>query len=228
MISLLATIIDGLIIGGCVFVVCFGLIYILFFRGKMQSRTGALDKALPASTAISDTDYELITERLMKIEGKYTTVLFAASSVNCLPITIPVNVGVYLAQSGKRCLLIDMDIKRNAIAKAFEIDEQAAAHLDRPRGHKTSFDNLRLWPAHNFAHKNAPILADIVEGAKNEFDFVIISAPNLGDNPNQTQIAAASDCAFIFAQNADDATKLSSLMKPAKCSIIGNVKVSPN
>ncbi|MCF7955507.1 MAG: hypothetical protein K9M75_06875 [Phycisphaerae bacterium] len=226
MIPLLATIIDGLIIGGCVFVVCFGLIYILFFRGKIQTNAGASDKALPASAAISDADYELITERLMQIEGKYTTVLFAASSIKCLPITIPVNVGVSLAQSGKRCLLIDMDFKRNAIAKAFEVDEQAAEHLDSPRGHKTSFDNLRLWPAHNFAHKNAPILADVIEGAKNEFDFVIISAPNLAESPDQTQIASASDCAFIFAQNADDATKLSSLMKPANCSIIGNVKIA--
>jgi hypothetical protein len=226
MIPLLATIIDGLIIGGCVLVVCFGLIYILFFRGKMQGRAGALDKGLPASMAISDAEYELITERLMQIEGKYTTVLLAATSVNCLPITIPVNVGVSLTQSGKRCLLIDTDIKRNAIAKAFEVDEHAGCELLSPRGYKTSFDNLRLWPAHNFAHKNALKLADVVEGAKNEFDFVIISAPNLGDRPNQTQIAAASDCAFIFAQNADDATKLSSLMIPAKCSIIGNVKVA--
>jgi hypothetical protein len=228
MIPLLATIIDGLIIGGCVLVVCFGLIYILFFREKMQGRAGALDKGLPASTAISDAEYELITERLMQIEGKYTIVLLAATSVNCLPITIPVNVGVSLAQSGRRCLLIDTDIKRNAIAKAFEVDEQAGSELNSPREHKTSFDNLRLWPAHNFAHKNALVLADVVERARNEFDFVIISAPNLGDRSNQTQIAAASDCAFIFAQNADDATKLSSLMKPAKCSIIGNVKVSPS
>ena len=227
MIPLLATIIDGLIIGGSVLVVCFGLIYILFFRGKMHNRAGALDKALPASTAISDAEYELITERLMQIEGKYKTVLFAASSTNALPITIPVNVGVCLAQTGKRCLLVDMDVQRNAIAKAFEIDEHAGIELDSPRAHKTSFENLRLWPAHNFAHKNALMISDVIEGAKSKFNFVIICAPGLDDSPKQRQIATASDCAFIFSQNANDATKLSSLIKPEKCSIIGNVKVSP-
>lgn len=223
---LLASISDALIIGGCVFVVCIGLIYILFFRGKIQDAATPSGNALPASNTISDAEYELITERLLQIEGKYTTVLFAASSINCLPITIPVNVGVSLAQSGKRCLLVDMDIRRNAIAKAFEVDEQAPTKLLSPRGYKTSFENLRLWPAHNFAHKNALIIEDVVKGAINEFDFVIISAPYLPDNPNKKQITAASDCAFIFAQNADDATKLSSLTKPSNCSVIGNVKIA--
>ena len=192
----------------------------------MQDQATVSGNALSGHKTISDSDYELITERLMQIEDKYTTVLLAASSIDCLPITIPVNVGISLAQSGKRCLLIDMDIQRNAIAKAFEIDEHAPAELLSPRGYKTSFDNLRLWPAHNFAHKNALIISDVVKWAKNEFDFVIISAPDLENSPNQRQIAAACDCAFIFAQNAGDTTKLSSLMKPAKCSIIGNVKVA--
>jgi hypothetical protein len=224
---LLATIFDGLIIGGCIFVVCFSLIYILFFRGKMHS-SGMSPKSLPAPISMSDAEYEIVTQRLMQIEAKYKTVLFAASSKNCLPITIPVNVAVSLAQTGKRCLLVDMDIRRNGIAKAFEIDEQASTELLCPRGYKTSFENLRLWPASNFAHKNALMIADVVKGARNQFDFIIISAPCLINNSNQRQITVASDCAFIFAQNAQDAAKLSSLMKPANCSIIGNVKVANN
>jgi hypothetical protein len=226
MLFLLATIPDGLIISVSVFVVCLVVIYQLFFRGKMQGVSGVLSKSLPAPIAMSDADYELITERLLQIEGKYKTILFAASSTNCLPITIPVNVGVCLAQADKKCLLVDLDTQRNAIAKAFEIDEQAGDDLDSPRAHKTSFENLRIWPAQNFVHKNALILEDVIKATKGKFDFVIISAPHLGGSPEHRNIAEASDCAFIFAQNAEDATKLASLMKPAKCSIIGNVKIA--
>ncbi len=226
MIFLLATIPEALIVGGCVFVVCLGLIYLLFFRGKLADATNHLSKGPGAIPSISEADYELITERLIQIEGKYTTVLFAATSPKSMPITIPVNVSVHLAGGGKRCLLIDMDTQRNAIAKAFEIDENAA-QPDGPGAYKTSFENLRLWPAHNFSHKNMLQIADVVEGAKNEFDFIIISAPNLDESQNQRQTISAADCAFIFATDAANSTRLSSLMKTPKCSIIGNVRVSP-
>lgn len=222
----MATISDALIIGGSVFVVCIVLIYILFFRGKIQEQADCSPNALPACKTISDAEYELITQRLLQIKGKYSSVLFAASAINCLPITIPVNVGVSLARKGIKCLLIDTDIRRNAIAKAFDLDESPQAELPGPRGYKTSFNNLRLWPAHNFAHKNPVLIKDLIEGAKNEFDFVIINAPYLPESSDHKQIAGVSDSAFIFAQNAADAAKLSTLMKSARTSIIGNVKIA--
>ncbi len=224
---LLATIPEVLIIGACVFVVCLGLIYLLFFRGKLHEAANQFSNRLNIPQAMSEADYELITERLIQVEGKYTTVLFAATSPKSMPITIPVNVSVCLAGANKRCLLIDMDTQRNAIAKAFEIDENAGSELDSPRAYKTSFENLRLWPGHNFFHKNMLQLEDVIKGAKNEFDFIIISAPNLDESPKQRQTISAADCGFIFSSDAANATKLSSLMKTAKCSVIGNVKVSP-
>jgi hypothetical protein len=224
---LLATIPEALIIGTCVFAVCLGLIYLLFFRGKLHEMANSFTNRLNIAQAMSEADYELITERLIQVEGKYTTILFAASSPMSMPVTIPVNVSVCLAHAGKRCLLIDMDTQRNAIAKAFEIDENAGGELDTPRAYKTSFDNLRLWPAHNFSHKNMLRLADVIKGAKNEFDFIIITASNLDESPKQKQIITDADCGFIFSPDAEDTTKLSSLMKTARCSVIGNVKVSP-
>ena len=48
-------------------------------------------------------------------------------------------------------------------------------------------------------------------------------------NQKQKQIVSAADCGFIFAGDAANATKLASLMKTHKCSVIGNVKISqPN
>lgn len=226
MIFLLATISEALIIGTCVFTVCLGLIYMFFFRGKLHDAGKLLSKQLSKPMSMSDADYELITERVMQIEGKYKTILFAATSITCLPITIPVNVGVCLSQAGKRCLLIDIDLQRNAIAKAFEIDEHAAGELDRPLAYRTSFENLHLWPAHNFSHKSVIDLTRVIEEEKSEFDFIIISATNLDQTADQRQVISASDCSFIFSHNATNATRLSSLMKAGRCSVIGNIKIS--
>ena len=175
-----------------------------------------------------DADYKLITERILHIKGKHKIVLFGASDVRCLPITIPVNAAISLAGSGKKCLLIDMDIKRNAIAKAFELDEKAGNQFARPRAYKTHFDNLRIWPGHNFMHSYKVDFRSLVDAAKGEFDFVLVSDPYLGSNGQQLQITLASECGFIFTQNTMEATRLASIMNASKCSLIGNINVAPS
>lgn len=226
MVFILATITEALIISVSVLIACFGVIYLFFFRGKLTSTEASLTKKLSLPIYMSDTDYEFIAERVMQVDGKYQTVLFAATSSNCMPITIPVNAAVCLAQAEKRCLLIDTDTGRNAIAKAFKIEEYTASKFERPQPYKTSFDNLHIWPAQNFSDENIIDLAAVIKEVKNDFDFIIVNAPQLGQTNGQTQIISASNCSFIFSQDAADATKLLLMMKAASCSIIGNINVS--
>jgi len=63
--------------------------------------------------------YERIGERIKRAGKKYKSILFASVGAESLPVTIPVNAAVGLAKDDKRCFLIDLDLKRDAIAEAF-------------------------------------------------------------------------------------------------------------
>jgi len=89
---------------------------------KAGAKTQAADETdTNGREKMTSADYELITQRILQIDGKYKSILFAAAGLNCLPITIPVNAAIQLAEQKKRCLLIDLDLKRDAVAKAFDI-----------------------------------------------------------------------------------------------------------
>ena len=227
MASLLAGIIEGVIIGTSVFVVCFGVIYLLFFRGQIASC--GLDEGgkLPlADCEVLKSDYRMLSRRLVRAGNKYKVVLLAASSVKCLPITIPVNVSICLAEEGKRCLLVDMDLKRDAIAAAFQIEEDSDTMPESPVSYETSFENLRLWPAHNFRHISKIGIASVVGEAYGEFDFIIISDPYMDESAAQKQVAESAECGIVFAKDAAETGRLTQLLKTSQCSLIGNVQVT--
>jgi hypothetical protein len=106
-----------------------------------------------------------------------------AESVAELPVTIPVNITMRLAQKGQRCLLVDLDLERDAIAKVFD----AAGDGLRPREEKlempTCINNLWVWPARNFNKDDgAPAaieLTEVIAGLKNRYDRLILYAPNM-------------------------------------------------
>ncbi len=176
---------------------------------------------------MTEADYELITERILKLKGKGTSVLFAAAGIKCLPVTIPVNAAIQLVSNKKRCLLIDLDLKRDSVAKAFGIrrDEPETAEV-RPRSRNTEFKDMVVWPAHNFAitkHMNIKVL---VEAASEKFDLVLINAPYLDGSPDRSQIALAAEYGFIFTQTVTQATRLAELLKSSGCKLIGNIQIS--
>ena len=150
---------------------------------------------------MAGTEYELLTERILKLKGKKQTVLLAAAGTKTLPVTIPVNVAIELVGKKKRCLLIDLDLKRDAIAKALDISDKPGVSAVQPGPCETEFKDLVVWPAHNFArskHMNIKALAD---AASEKFDLVLINAPYLDGSPDRNLIAMAADYGFIFTQS---------------------------
>ena len=176
---------------------------------------------------ITGADYQLITQRILQIDGKYKSVLFAAAGLNCLPITIPVNTAIQLAEQNKRCLLIDLDLKRDAVAKAFDIADKMDPKDLRPRPYQTPFKDLLIWPGHNFTKTKQMNIKPLVEAAVEKFDLVLINAPYLDSSPDRGQIASAAQCSIIFAQDTKQATRLAALMKSSNCKLIGNIQITP-
>ncbi len=211
-------------VAGVIIIVVLALVLILL--KKRRSKKGYNinpAKGEKASDKWPEENYEFITERIREVEKKYQSILFASVELGSLPITIPVNVAIGLAKSKKRCFLIDLDLKRDAIAKVFELDAQKGGL--RPKAVRTEFENLWVWPGYNFAQLKQMNIKALVQKALDKFDFILINAPSLVSSPDRRQIISAAQAAFICTKSASEATKLAELMKPLDCMIIGHIQV---
>ncbi len=207
------------------------MILVMLLWTIRSKKTGAKPKAespddKDGSEGIGGADYKLITEKILQLGGKTRSVLFAATGFNCLPITIPVNVAIQLAGQKKRCLLIDLDLKRDAVAKAFNLVDKPDPEDLRPKPYKTPFENLLVWPAHNFTKTKQMNVKPLVQAAVGKFDLVLINAPYLEGSPDRMQIVSAAQCGIIFTQNSTQATRLTELMKTTQCKLISNIQAA--
>lgn len=136
----------------------------------------------------------ILDENSIEKTGAATT-LMAAENVSSLPVTLPVNIAVRLAQQGRKCLLIDLDFDRNAIAKVFDINQTSPAgepatacqeDAGRAQGNlvvRSCIENIFIFPAANldraFASQHFKGIKDVISAMKQKFEFLIIYAPNI-------------------------------------------------
>ena len=177
-----------------------------------------------ACVSIKENDYQSLVDKINKTCKKKTGVLFAGAGIDTLPLTMPVNTAIGLSKKGKKCLLIDLDTKRNAIANAFDISEDAPKNF-KPHSYETSFENLKIWPAGNFAPQMYIAINELVEQASKKYDFVLINAPYLDGHIDRKPIASASTCALMFTDNDKQTTRLNELLTGCNCKIISSYNV---
>ena len=122
-------------------------------------------------------------------------------------------------------VLIDLDLKRDAIVEAFELGSNKNGL--QPKAVRTQFENLWVWPGHNFTQLKQMNVKEIVQKALDRFDFVLTNAPSLVSNPDRRQIISAAQAAFISTKSGSDTTKLAQLIKPADCVLLGNIQITP-
>ena len=86
--------------------------------------------------------YEVLVDFVeQKSTEEARTLLMAAENVDELPVTAPVNIAMRLAKRDKRCLLVDLDWERDAIAKVFDVrwdettPQRPGSPLGPPRAH---------------------------------------------------------------------------------------------
>jgi hypothetical protein len=166
--------------------------------------------------------YEPLVKRIKQTKRKYRSILFASMDVDAMPVTVPVNVAIGLARDKKRCLLIDLDLTRDAVAKAFGLDAEQSGL--RAKAVRTEIENLMVWPAYYFSQSKHMNITEIAEKAEDSFDFILINAPSLLSSPDRKQIILASRAAFICAKNTSEPDKLSELIKSLDCIIIGRIQ----
>jgi hypothetical protein len=212
------------IVAGAIVIILFVLILIILRRRKLKKVINVnLTDGGEGSDKLAEGNYESIIKRI-QAKKKYRSILFTSTEAEALPVTIPVNVAVGLAKNKKRCLLIDLDLKRDAVAKVFGLD---AGQSDLSiKAVQTEIENLWVWPGHYFSQSRQMNVTGIVEKAEDSFDFILINAPYLVNSPDRKQIILAAQAAFICAKNTSEMKKLAELIKPLDCTIIGHIQIS--
>ena len=196
-------------------IILFVLLFYLARSRKKQVLNQKPKKQPVSQNASQNTD----TQKILKVlQNSTNPVLLAANNLADLPVTIPVNLAVSLAQTGK-CLLIDLDSKRDALAKVFGVD---SSKLDRDlkiSPVQTEFENLSIWPAQYFDLLKQMNLRLLLDSAK-KYDHILLYAPYLTVLADRKQIASCSKHAVIFCNNSENKTQLRELLKTCNCKIV--------
>lgn len=161
--------------------------------------------------------YETIVEKIHSANGSAAGILMAGTSVEALPVTVPVNAALRLAAGSKKCLVIDLDVKRDALSKAFDVKN--TDELARPC--RTGIENLLVWPAHNFGKMRKTDVPFLVRKAREQFDYVIINAPEFPYIQERRAIAAATDISFIFSDSAQTPVNMKNLLRASNSRLMG-------
>lgn len=167
-----------------------------------------------------------IYSKIASLSGNNKTVLFAGAGLEYLPVTIPVQTATKLAAAGKKVLLIDLDTKRNAIAKVFDPDENTVKNCARPRLLSSPVQNLSFWPAEFFVRFGQMNLRMLINSAFAQFDIILINAPYLDGHPDRKLIASCAKNSLIFCKTKQQFDRLQILMTQGECQLLESKPIS--
>ncbi|MHC4891168.1 MAG: FHIPEP family type III secretion protein, partial [Planctomycetota bacterium] len=157
---------------------------------------------------IKDSDYyEAIADLIASKSPNVTkTTLMAAESVEELPVTIPVNIAAHLAQRNQKCLLIDLDLKRGAISKVFDIDSGDGSNRVRGEAIATCINNLWVWAASNFEKDDGDTevtnLKDMLARLESQYERLVVYAPNIKLLADRCRITDCVGAAILFGSKS--------------------------
>jgi Mrp family chromosome partitioning ATPase len=206
------------------FVVLLLVLKILKKRSSKKSIIINLESSDAPLAQETQKKYDIIVRRIKGAGKKCRSIIFTSPDPAALPVTVPVNTAIGLAKGKKSCLLIDLDLGRDAVAKVFELNIEESDV--RPKAIKTNIENLWVWPACFFARFKHMNMKEIAQKARDKFDKVVINAPALTDSCDRKQIISAADAAFICAKDMADAAELLRLMDELDCKVIGMIQIT--
>lgn len=186
----------------------------------------AFNKRRPAPNQPSDSkpiQENDLAALVLSLRGSCRKVLLAAAGLDCMPVTIPIRLALNLAAGKQRCLLIDLDTRRDAIARAFEIPLKNPPSFEPVA---TDVEHIHVIAAHVFANSQTMSLQTIIRSAEKRFNVILLSAPYLDGNPDRKQIAASADYTILFAETDAQIHRLESICHAAGGRIIGRYRTN--
>lgn len=161
-------------------------------------------------TADDDDYYNAITDLIETNSADGTkTILMAAESTEALPVTVPVNIAMRLARKNQRCLLVDFDLQRDAVASVFDIDygdaNDSAKRKILATGSPTCIKNLWAWSvsrvikADKDNENRKPVnIKQALAALEDQYDRLFVYAPAIGRLSDWQYVAACSQGAMLF------------------------------
>ncbi len=181
--------------------------------GCIEANSEKGDLKLWAEKEIKNNDcYEAIAELIESKTGvsdvRAKTILMAAESVRQFGVTAPVNIAMRLAQRGKKCLLIDLDLERDAVAKVFDIDCERDGDGNKAQAEAvaTCISNLLVWPASNFGKEDALNIKEVIGSGESRYDYLVVYAPNISaadGSIGSDEIAGCARAAMLFSSEGE-------------------------
>lgn len=202
------------------------LLMVVHFVRSKRSKTRVSEPAVLTSGNGNKACEEKLIHSIETLVGNSKTVLMAAAGLECLPVTVPIRIAMVSSEKNRRCLLIDLDTRRNAVWKAFGLDSRPTPAFSFPA--PSGIKNLAVLPAHYFEQNKQMNIKSITQHAQQQYDLILINAPFLDGHPDRKMIAASSQYAFVFAKEPSQADRLQKLCKDVRCKVLGCYKLQKN
>ena len=184
-------------------------------------RTPKSPSSAPSHSPLKESE---ITSLILSVKDSPRKVLFAAAGLTCMPVTVPIRAAVRLAAEDQKCLLIDLDTKRDAVARVFNLQPANPPSFEPV---KTDIEHIHVIAAHVFANTNTMNIQSLVKASETKYNVILVSAPYLDGHPDRKQISACVDKAILFAQTPSQLERLRDICKASRCKILGSFKTEP-
>jgi hypothetical protein len=207
------------IAAGIFFVVLVCAVIGLLISRKQKASTACA--AIPIRDAVRES-CALLTA-LKKTTGRAPVVVLAGKTPRDLPIIIPVNIAIRLAETSK-CLLIDLDTKRNAVASVFDMDGRDCSRLPL----ETPLEKVAIVPAHCQAALSTEKFKTILADARRSYDVVLLNAPYLDTFQRNGSLVRNADAAVVFTLAGQSADTVCRMLKKKGCPVLKVVSVISN
>lgn len=159
--------------------------------------------------------YDDIARRIENLPSGQNSVLFGAGNVEELPVTVAVNVALNISKKGLRCLLIDADAERNAIAKVFELESDQV----KERAAETCIKNLSIFSGCDLAGADIRMAKEGIQAVSKGYDRVIIYAPNINSASRFETLSGIAAVAVVF-ESAGGNDNLSRQLRASDCKLL--------
>ena len=184
--------------------------------GKGQSKSV---RCIEKYNSIEDY-YNDIARRIENLPSE-KAVLFGAASIEELPVTVAVNVAIKISKKGRRCLLIDADAERNAIAKVFELESDQV----KERAAETCIKNLSIRSGGDLAGADIRMAKERIQAIAKGYDRVIIYAPNISSASGGEALSIIAGGAIIF-ESPNGNNNLSRQLGTSECELLAIMPVA--